>query len=124
MKDYRVIIAGGRDFNDYTMLKETVDEFLDDKFQTHNVIIVSGHAAGADALGERYAHENGLDLEAHPADWVNNGRAAGPIRNAEMAAVADALIAFWDGSSKGTADMIKKARVKALKVVVVSYEKV
>lgn len=122
MNDYRVIIAGGREFNDYTMLKETVDEFLDDKFQTHNVIIVSGHAAGADALGERYAQERGLICEAHPADWVNNGRAAGPIRNAEMAAVADALIAFWDGKSRGTADMISKARAKGLRVVVVSYE--
>lgn len=124
MKDYRVIIAGGRDFVDYPLLEETCNDMLMEKRQSHHVIIVSGHASGADALGERYAHENGLDLEAHPADWNKHGKTAGPIRNAEMAAVADALIAFWDGKSRGTADMINKARAKGLRVVVVSYEKV
>lgn len=84
-------------------------------------MIVSGHASGADALGERYAQERGLECEQYPADWEAYGRAAGPIRNAEMAEVADALIAFWDGASRGTKNMIDTAKSKGLKVAVVRY---
>lgn len=84
-------------------------------------MIVSGHATGADALGERYAQERGLQVELHPADWDAYGRAAGPKRNEQMAEVADALIAFWDGQSRGTANMINVARKKGLKAFVVNY---
>lgn len=119
---YRVIIAGGRNFSDYALLKERCDYFLQNKMKEGRVVIVSGHASGADALGERYAQERHLSLEAHPADWNKHGRAAGPIRNAEMAEVADALIAFWDGVSRGTKNMIDTAKSKGLKVAVVRYE--
>ena len=84
-------------------------------------MIVSDHASGADALGERYAQERGYETEVYPADWKTNGRAAGPIRNAQMAAVADALIAFWDGKSRGTKNMIDTATKRGLQVAVVRY---
>ena len=58
----------------------------------------------------------------HPADWNRLGRAAGPIRNEEMAEVSDALIAFWDGKSRGTKSMIEIARRKGLQVAVVRYD--
>lgn len=119
---YKVIIAGGRNFSDYTLLKEKCDFYLQNKLKEGRVVIVSGHASGADALGERYARERHLSLEAHPADWNNYGHAAGPIRNTEMAETADALIAFWDGESRGTKNMIDTAKSKGLKVAVVRYE--
>lgn len=109
---YRVIIAGSRDFDDYGMLCESCDRFLAQKHQTHDIVIVSGTARGADQLGERYAHERGYAVEKYPADWNRDGKAAGPIRNAQMAMVADALIAFWDGNSRGTQNMIDLARLK------------
>lgn len=84
-------------------------------------MIVSGHASGADALGERYAQERGYETEIYPADWKTHGRAAGPIRNAQMAAVADALIALWDGKSHGIKNMIETARKHNLQVAVVRY---
>lgn len=90
--------------------------------QTHNVIIVSGHASGADSLGEKFAADHNLQCELHPADWERHGKAAGPIRNAEMAEVADALIAFWDGQSRGTKSMIDLAKRKGLQVAVVRYD--
>lgn len=122
-EQYRVIIAGGRDFSDYELLKEKCDYYLQNKIREgRRVVIISGHASGADSLGERYAQERGLQCEQHPADWKTHGKAAGPIRNAEMAAVADALIAFWDGQSRGTRHMIETARAKGLKVAVVSYQ--
>ena len=117
---YRVIIAGCRDFADYELLKEKCDFYLQNK-EKEDIVIVSGHASGADALGERYAQERGLQLETYPADWKAHGRAAGPIRNENMARVANALIAFWDGKSRGTKNMIETARKYNLKVAVVRY---
>lgn len=102
------------------MLKEKCDYFLQDE-KKEDVVIISGHASGADALGERYAQERGFQLETFPADWKAHGRAAGPIRNARMASAANALIAFWDGKSRGTKNMIEIAKNHNLKVVVVRY---
>ena len=117
---YRVIVAGCRDFTDYELLKEKCNFYLQDK-KPENVIIVSGHASGADALGERYAQERGFGLETFSADWKAHGRAAGPIRNAQMASVAHALIAFWDGKSRGVMNMIDTAKKHNLQVAVVRY---
>lgn len=117
---YRVIIEGCRDFDDYELLKEKCDYFLQDE-KKEDVVIISGHASGADALGERYAQERGFQLETFPADWKAHGRAAGPIRNARMASAANVLIAFWDGKSRGTKNMIETAKNHNLKVVVVRY---
>lgn len=122
MSEYRVIIAGGREFQDYALLKEKCEYYLQNKLQTDTVVIVSGHASGADSLGERFAQEHGLQIELHPADWAKHGRAAGPIRNKEMAESADALIAFWDGQSRGTKNMIDTANAKGLKVAIVRYK--
>ena len=122
MNDYKVIIAGCRDFCDYELLKLKCNFYLQNKKNTHNLIIVFGHATGADALGERYASEMGLKVDIHPADWKMHGRAAGPIRNAGMAEVADALIAFWDGQSRGTKSMIDLAKRKGLQVAVVRFD--
>ena len=62
-------------------------------------------------------------IERHPADWDQYGRSAGMIRNREMAKAADSLIAFWDGKSKGTANMIQTSEKMGLAVKVVRYEK-
>ena len=118
---YRVIIAGCRDFDDYGLLCESCDRFLAQKHQTHSIVIVSGAARGADTLGERYAHERGYDVQQFPANWKLDGKAAGFIRNRQMADVADALIAFWDGRSRGTANMIDIARQKPLPYRIVSF---
>lgn len=122
MEDYRVIIAGGRDFINYLIVKERCEYYLQNKMKTHNVIIVSGHASGADSLGEKFAEDHNLQCELHPANWELYGKAAGPIRNEEMPEVADALIAFWDGKSPGTKSMISLARRKGLQVAVVRYD--
>lgn len=120
-KGFKVIIAGGRDFSDYELLKGRCDYFLEKRIKESIVSVISGHASGADSLGERYATERGLRCDAHPAAWNKYGKAAGYIRNREMADAADALIAFWDGSSRGTAHMISYAKAKGLKVAVVRY---
>lgn len=117
-KPFKVIIAGGRYFSDYDLLKSKLDIILKNK---PNVTIVSGGANGADALGEKYANEKGFQIDKYPANWIKNGRAAGPIRNSLMADNANALVAFWDGVSRGTRNMIQTAREKSLEVRVVYY---
>jgi len=119
MTDYRVIIAGSRSFNDYELLREQCLSILQEKMRTHRVIIVSGHARGADSLGERFANEFSLPFELHPAKWRLLGKAAGMVRNAEMAKCSDELIAFWDGESRGTRHMINFARKRGLEVSVI-----
>lgn len=118
-----MIIAGSREFCDYVKLKENCDRILMEKLEDEDclAVIVSGHARGADTLGEQYAMERGLELDAHPADWKQYGRAAGMIRNREMAKVADALIALLqkDEENKGTKNMISIARNKEMNVFVV-----
>ncbi len=117
MNEYRIIIAGGRDFNNYDALKEHVDRCINnvrEQYGMIEIVIVSGRAKGTDILGERYAREKGYKVKEFSADWQKNKKAAGPIRNKQMAEYADALIAFWDGKSKGTKNMIEQARNKNL----------
>lgn len=116
---FRLIVAGSRNFNNYELLKQKCDSLLSQKRLTHSIVIVSGTARGADTLGEQYAHERGYAVERYPADWEHDGKAAGPIRNSQMAAHADALVAFWEGKSRGTRDMIEKAKERNLLVRIV-----
>jgi hypothetical protein len=120
--NFKVIIAGSRGFSNYKLLREQCNKFLREKRKTSNIIIVSGHARGADTLGEEYAQDEGLDLEIYLAQWDKFGKSAGYRRNEQMAEVADALIAFWDGSSRGTKHMIDIMNKKNLLVRVVEYE--
>lgn len=115
----RIIIAGGRKFNDYDLICRTCDKEF--SLQTE-IEIVSGTANGADKLGERYANEKGYPIKQFPADWDKYGKSAGYKRNEEMAKYSDVLIAFWDGKSKGTKHMIDLANRYKLEVTVVMYE--
>ena len=118
---YKIIIAGGRDFMDYNLLKEKTNKILQEKKVTHKIVIISGCARGADTLGLRYASENAFDVEEYPADWDKYGKKAGYMRNVEMAENADSLIAFWDGKSKGTKHMIDIATERNLPIRVIRY---
>jgi hypothetical protein len=112
----KIIIAGSRTFTDYKKLSEVCDQFLQD--QTDIEIVSGAYYKGADKLGEQYAKERGYKITQFPADWKKFGRAAGPKRNEQMANYADALIAFWDGKSKGTKHMVEFAISRDLNVFI------
>lgn len=116
-----VIIAGGRDFKDYDLLAKTMNHLLSNV--KDDITVVCGKARGADTLGEQYAKENEYAVRYFPADWNRYGKAAGYLRNTEMAKNADALVAFWDGKSLGTRHMIEIAKAHGLKVRVKRYGK-
>ena len=122
MENFKVIIASSRGFSNYKLLKEKCNEYLREKRKEYNIIIISGGARGADTLGEKYAQDEGFSLEVFPANWNKFGKSAGFIRNEQMAEVADALIAFWDGKSHGTKHMVEIMENKKLLVRVVNYE--
>lgn len=119
----KVIVAGGRDFKDYDLLKSTLDGFQ----QEHGNIteVVSGTAKGVDKLGEKYANENNIPIKRFVPDWEELGKKAGHVRNRQMADYAKEyngmLVAFWDKQSKGTKGMIDYATKIGLKSVVVYY---
>ena len=124
----RIIIAGSRKFQDYNLLKKEVCNILNLYNATDNIEIVVGGAEGADKLGEKLAKEIGLNYKVFNADWNGLGKNAGFIRNAEMAKYASEndyegiLIAFWNGTSRGTKHMIDLAKENGLEVFINYYD--
>lgn len=107
------VIAGTREIHDFRLVTYVINS---SKLNIRKVI--SGKARGVDTLGELWATERSIPIDDFPAKWNKSGRMAGIVRNTEMAKVATALIAVWDGRSKGTDDMIKKATSAGLHVFV------
>ncbi len=101
----KVIIAGSRHmrFDDYPLIAQAVTL---SKFEITEVIC--GEAQGADTFGKKWAFSQNIPVKSFPANWGEFGRAAGILRNTEMAEYADALIVFiWD-DSVGSKDMLKQ----------------
>lgn len=130
--EYRIIIAGSRTFADYKPAEKTLYNILNEKvlpnFDTDLTEIVSGGAMGADKIGEKFGYDHNITVRVFPANWTLHGKRAGFIRNEEMAIYAadkdyeGVLIAFWDGISKGTENMINLAKRYGLRVFVVDFE--
>ena len=111
----KLAVVGSRSFQDYAWLEHCLLRV----FRVEELeAVISGGARGADSLAARFAASHGVPLIVGPADWKRYGRKAGPIRNTEIVARADALAAFWDGTSRGTQDTIAKARNAGLRVEV------
>ncbi len=129
----RVIIAGSRSFTNYNLLvKKCIKIFFILKSEGYNtqrdfIEIISGTAKGADKLGKKFAHNFQLSLIKFHANWEKYGKSAGYKRNVEMARYASqskklgVLIAFWDGTSKGTKHMLNIAKEYGLRVYLVRY---
>ncbi len=90
----KIVVCGSRNYNNYKEAKPFLDSFLSEIEKGIGIIILSGGAKGADALGEAYAKEKGYRVERYPADWARFGKCAGPIRNKAMAEECDLVICF------------------------------
>lgn len=115
----KVIICGSRGFTNYKLLKRKMNLYT---LALGEVEVVSGGAEGADKLGERWACENYHKFHVFRPDYAKHGKKAPLVRNQEMVDFADALVAFWDGHSPGTRDVIDRAKAKRLKLRIVYYE--
>lgn len=117
----RVLVCGGRDFINYPAVKRVLDGLKRDRGIT---TIISGHARGADQLGERWARETSTGCMDFPADWDKFGKRAGPIRNQQMLTEGkpDLVVAFPGGP--GTAHMVAISRRAKIEVLIVDSETV
>jgi hypothetical protein len=107
----KTIIAGSRSFTNPESIALAVET---SGFAVTEV--VSGTARGVDQLGELWAKQHSIPVKRFPANWDKFGKSAGYRRNEEMAQYADALVAIWDGYSRGTSHMIDLAKQLGLKV--------
>ncbi len=114
----KVIVAGSRDITDYDVVRKALDDARENGLEI--TTIIEGGARGVDSLAARYATEHGIEHIRVHADWKRYGRGAGRKRNEQMAAMGNALIAIWDGKSRGTRHMIDCARQQSLHVKVIS----
>lgn len=118
----KVIIAGGRDFKNEPLLIQSVNDLMNEQsLENHEFEVISGGAKGADSMGRQLAEGNRLVLHLYPAQWDRFGKSAGYLRNEQMADIADYLLAFWDGKSKGTKHMIDIAERLNIPTTVINY---
>lgn len=123
----KTIIAGSRDITSYSLVKQAV---IDSGFTITEVVSGSQKTrdaqgkivGGVDYLGEIWAHNMGIPVKSFPAQWSELGKAAGPVRNAEMAEYAEALICIHTGGN-GSASMLRLARARGLKIYEVNLTK-
>lgn len=115
----KVIVAGSRSCPDNKINRDNIRSAILSFGATE---IVSGKCkTGADAIGESLALELGIPLKIFRADWDKHRKAAGPIRNREMAKYADVLILIWDGRSKGSLSMLHEASYEGLQIIAFPY---
>jgi hypothetical protein len=104
----RLLVCGSRDWTDRVLIRSTLASLAEVD------VVIHGAAPGADRLAGEVARELGIPVLAFPADWDKHGRAAGPIRNAQMLREGrpHLILAFHDAleHSRGTRDMVAKAK--------------
>jgi hypothetical protein len=117
MKEVRIGVTGGRDYNNETHVYSILDlhkraiECLG-----LSMTLVVGDALGADYIASQWAIERGVTFDKHVADWNEHGKAAGPLRNLKMInSGIDKLLAFPGG--RGTLHMTTNAERNGIFVV-------
>lgn len=120
-----IFVCGGRDFDDTFALASALKAAA----RGHDKVVVVHGACptGADKIADQWAFDEGQVAKRFHADWDAHGKAAGPIRNAEMltylkTANLVAAIVCWDGKSKGTADMVRRLDEAKISYRLISYK--
>ena len=111
----RLLVCGSRNWTNRTTMKEEI-------VKCNPSVIIQGKARGADRMSEEIAVELGIEVEGYAAEWNIYGRRAGPIRNQKMLDEAhpNLVLAFPLPSSKGTWDMIRRARAAGIEVKIIA----
>jgi hypothetical protein len=121
----RLLVCGGRDYYNHQKVNEEIPKALNwestDDMETwlppKDTVIISGGAKGADSLAIDWAVIHWCKFEEYKANWENDGKGAGPVRNQRMLdeGKPDKVLAFPGG--KGTADMIRRAKRAGIPVI-------
>ena len=115
---YSVIVCGSREWSDYGLIRKRLKQL------PKTMLVIEGDCRGADRIAGEVAASLGLQVTKIPAQWARYGKAAGPKRNQEMLDLKPVLvIAFHDDfdSSKGTKDMVTRARRAKIVTEVISH---
>ena len=113
----RILICGSRDWTSHNTIKSVLSNY------SKEIIVITGGCRGADTIAENVAKNLGMTVQVFNADWKKYGRAAGPIRNQKMLEEKpDLVIAFHENldNSKGTKDMVNRARKAGIEIMIVS----
>lgn len=121
MSEYVIAVVGCRDYTNYFKVDLWLDQTRppSDIVDRRRIRYISGGATGVDLIAKMYSEANGYPFTEYPADWDTHGKAAGPIRNKQMAEACNECIAFWDGKSRGTQNMIATCATLGKKVTVI-----
>ena len=116
----RILVCGGRDFKDRNLMVEALKDYE----HQSNITIIHGAASGADSMAHSWATAFKHNIESYPADWDKYGKAAGPIRNAQMLKEGkpDLVLAFRYPDSRGTQNMVDKTEKAGIRSIVVDME--
>lgn len=112
----RILVCGGRDFEDVQFVVDKLSEMFDNQFGDKVSCVIHGGAKGVDSHADSFAYSCKVPVEEYPANWNKHGKSAGYIRNKQMLEEGkpDLVIAFPGG--KGTANMVKLAREAGVEV--------
>ncbi len=100
----RVIVSGSRSFKGQSWL--LVRRAVRQAGFAVTELVHGACPEGADRLADVWAEREGIPVHRFPADWRRYGISAGPMRNESMGRYAEALVAIWDGESRGTRHMV------------------
>lgn len=115
----KLAIIGSRSFNDVAFISSELDKLLD---SSNLDLIISGGARGADSIGTEWARSKCIPCKIHLPDWDKYGKGAGFIRNELIINECDAVIAFWDGKSRGTLHSINLAKKKGKELTILKKD--
>lgn len=110
----RVLVTGGRDYDDLASVCGALDEL---RAQHGRLTVIQGGASGADFIARYWCgRQSSVHMINEPADWKKHGKAAGPLRNQRMLDEhkPDLVLAFEGG--RGTADMVHRAEAAGVPV--------
>ena len=117
MKDatIRVLVCGGRDYDNYARLYHALDDIQDERGEF--ACVITGDAMGADHWAESWAYMQKVRHLKFAADWIGYGKKAGPLRNQIMLEEGkpDLVVAFPGG--RGTADMTRRAKAAGVEII-------
>jgi hypothetical protein len=119
----QILACGSRTHDDYEYIRRRLSEVAQTYFFDEPIVMVHGAAKGADQFAGIAGRSLGWDVYEVPAQWDKHGKAAGPIRNAEMLRLFDPYVvcAFPKGplaASRGTLDMVSRAAAEGVMVIV------
>jgi hypothetical protein len=104
---HKVVVCGSRFFENYERFENVLDVLLENM---EIGCLISGGCKGTDTMVKKYCIEKKIIFVEVKPQWQIFGRYAGPKRNAQMVKLGTSTFGFWDGRSRGTYDMLKKAR--------------